>query len=270
MGDNMVIGIPLRYDAIEMIGTFYVTKNVVELFEKLDCKIRYLIPNQELRDQKEREEGKGTFYPLTEENINNIYDQISMVDGIFLPGGRVITDFERFIVKVCKKENIPVLGVCLGMQIIANYDRDKVVLNPIENHFQENEDELFHRVMIDENSKLYSILNKKEIMVNSFHRQTVENNDSFTVSAIDENNVIEGIEVKNTDFIIGVQWHPEISYSFDDNSKMIINYFINKCKNHSNKEYVDQGIVFDSYRSKKDDTVIKLYITNEQRKSYIV
>ena len=266
----MVIGIPLRYDAVEKVNTFYIIKDVVDLFEGLNCKIRYLIPNQEVRNKEEKKEGKGTFYPLTEDNKKNVYDQISMVDGVFLPGGRVVTDFDRFIVKVCKEKNIPVLGVCLGMQIIANYDRDKVVLNPIDDHYQENDDELSHKVMIEENSILYDILHKKEIMVNSFHKQSVEKTDSFDIIAIDENNVIEAIEVKDTYFILGVQWHPEISYRFDDNSKLIINYFINKCKSHSNKNYVDQDISFGSYRSKIDDTVIKLFITNDQRKSYIV
>ena len=73
------------------------------------------------------------------------------------------------------------------------------------------------------------ILEKDEIMVNSFHRYHVSDNEYFFVSSRSEDGYIESIEMKNKKFIMGVQWHPEISYNFDDNSKKLIDYFINKC-----------------------------------------
>ena len=45
---------------------------------------------------------------------------------------------------------------------------------------------------------------------------------------MEENTMLEVLKDKK--FILGVQWHPEISYDFDENSRKIINYFINKCK----------------------------------------
>lgn len=261
----MVIGIPLRYDVVEKKNTFFITKNLIDLFGNLDCKIKYLIPNQKVKKPDTDKGGEGNFFPLTNELKIDIEKIVDDVDGVFLPGGKIITDFERYLVKVCKDKNIPVLGVCLGMQIIANYDREKTVLVPVVNHYQTGpDDELCHKVIIDDNSILYDILHQNEIMVNSFHKQTVLNTDSFVVSAVDDNKVIEAIELKGTDFVLGVQWHPEISYHFDDNSKLIIHYFLDKCSNrHSN--YVDQGIEFKSYRSKLEDTCIKMFITNEER-----
>lgn len=265
----MVIGIPLRYDVVEKKNTFFVTKNLIDLFEELNCNIKYLIPNQKVKKPEIDEDGEGNFYPLTEDNKNDIEKIVDDVDGVFLPGGRIITDFERYLVKVCKEKNIPVLGVCLGMQIIANYDREKATLTPVENHYQSgSDDELCHKVIIDENSKLYDILHKKEIMVNSFHKQTIINTDSFIVTGVDENGVSEAIEIKDTDFILGVQWHPEISYHFDDDSKLILKYFLNKCSNRHSK-YINQNIGFKSYRSKISDDYVKLYITDEEREALL-
>lgn len=42
--------------------------------------------------------------------------------------------------------------------------------------------------------------------------------------------LIEGIEYPSEVFNIGVQWHPEISYEFDENSRKIINAFIESAK----------------------------------------
>ncbi len=261
----MIIGIPLRYDVVEKNNTFFVTKNLVDLFSSLNCKIRYLIPNQKVNNPNIQKDGEDNFYPLTDEMKLDIEKSVDEVDGVFLPGGKIITDFERYLVRVCKDKNIPVLGVCLGMQIIANFDRETTELISVDNHYQTgSDDELCHKVIIDDHSKLYDILHKNEIMVNSFHRQTVLNDDSFVVSAVDENNVIEAVEVKDTDFVLGVQWHPEISYHFDDNSKLIIHYFLKKCSNRRSN-YVDQEIDFKSYRSQLEDTCIKMYITNEER-----
>ena len=42
-------------------------------------------------------------------------------------------------------------------------------------------------------------------------------------------NIIEGIELKGKRFILGIQWHPEISYEFDENSRKIIDEFLRRC-----------------------------------------
>ena len=84
--------------------------------------------------------------------------------------------------------------------------------------------------MVKKDSTLYKILEKESITVNSFHRYHVEISNQYKINAISEDGYIEGIELPNQKFHIGVQWHPEISYDFDEDSKKIIDYFINICK----------------------------------------
>ena len=69
----------------------------------------------------------------------------------------------------------------------------------------------------------------KLIEENNYHVEDIS--DDLIVSAVSEDGYIEGVEVRGKTFIVGVQWHPEISYDFDDNSKKIIDHFITICKN---------------------------------------
>ncbi len=112
------------------------------------------------------------------------------------------------------------------------YDREfKPTRIEESNHYQEDDNLLTHKVMVKKDTYLYKILEKDEILVNSFHNYYVDVNNEYTVNAISEDGYIEGIELKDKKFNIGIQWHPEISYDFDDDSKKIIDYFINICSN---------------------------------------
>ena len=85
-------------------------------------------------------------------------------------------------------------------------------------------------MLIKKDSTLYKILGKEELMVNSFHNYHVSIDNQYIVTANSEDGYIEGIELPNKKFHMGIQWHPEISYEFDEDSKKIINYFIEVCK----------------------------------------
>ena len=97
------------------------------------------------------------------------------------------------------------------------------------NHKQESDEELTHKVRIKKDTLLYEIIGSEEIMVNSFHNYHVLDNNLFNICAISEDNIIEGIELNDKKFVLGIQWHPEISYEFDLNSKKIIDEFIRRC-----------------------------------------
>ena len=129
--------------------------------------------------------------------------------------------------KYCYDLDIPTLGLCLGMQIMGKtFDGCIKTLNT-QSHNEEKE--FVHTVKIDKNSKLYEILQKDEIPVNSRHNDYVEKT-SLICSAKSEKGIIEAVEDKDKKFFIGVQWHPE-SLQKDENSKKIFNYFIEKINN---------------------------------------
>ena len=97
------------------------------------------------------------------------------------------------------------------------------------NHCQEDDMSFTHKVKILKDSKLYDILGKEEVLVNSFHNYHVSIDNDYSVVATSSDGFIEGIELSSATFNIGIQWHPEISYDFDEDSRKIIDYFINIC-----------------------------------------
>ena len=61
---------------------------------------------------------------LTSEEQEDIIKQIKLCDGILIPGGDKIYYYDTFIAKYCLDNNIPLLGVCMGMQIMGIVDNE--------------------------------------------------------------------------------------------------------------------------------------------------
>ena len=93
-------------------------------------------------------------------------------------------------------------------------------------HEQKNpRNEGSHKIKIFENTKLYSIVNTKQMFVNSAHHQSVKKlGKDLLVNAKCPDGVIEGIEHKSHKFCLGVQWHPE--FLIDQGDKNIFSAFI--------------------------------------------
>ena len=85
---------------------------------------------------------------------------------------------------------------------------------------------------------LYSIISKDKIGVNSFHSKEVAKNEKFKITALAEDGVIEGIELKDYPFCMGVQWHPELMLDTDINSVKIFEYFMKEALKHKNRREV--------------------------------
>ena len=146
---------------------------------------------------------------------------IDLCSGIILQGGSDYYDIDIIITKYLHKNNIPTLGICLGMQTMAMAFNGN--MGDINNH---KSDKLYvHSVDINKNSKLYDILKKDKIIVNSRHKSYIINTD-LKVSG--QANIIEAIEDNAKDFFIGVQWHPETL--MDENSILLFNNFFSSIK----------------------------------------
>lgn len=173
--------------------------------------------------------------PLCDDEV--IMDSLVNLDGVIFPGGDKVNEYSFKIMDYCYKNKIPVLGICLGMQTMAMYsvnlDSPKRIIKKVDGHWpieltRDNNTEVVHNDIVLKNTKLYEIIGKEKIKVNSLHHNTItEVGSTFRVSIKSEDGLIEGIEYINDDrFMIGVQFHPEILPEFNN----IFKCFINKCK----------------------------------------
>ena len=173
--------------------------------------------------------------PMCDDKI--IIDSLEMCDGLLIPGGfKVLPEFFK-IIDYFYNSNKPIFGICLGMQMLCMYSVNlndkKYILEKVDNHwpvdlYRDNDTDVVHKDYVDKNTKLFDIIGRDEIMVNSVHHYTVNDvGDLFNISIKSEDGLIEGIEYKNDDkFIIGVQFHPEILDQFNNLFKV----FIDKCR----------------------------------------
>ena len=152
-------------------------------------------------------------------HFQNIKHIISLCDGIILTGGDKVTDNDYLLIKYLYDNDIPTLGICLGMQSIAlAYG---AIEEEIDNHYS---NEIYvHRINIFRDTKLYDILKQDQINVNSRHRYSIKNT-NFKISAISPDNIIEGIEDPEKRFFIGLEWHPESIN--DNNSYLLFKFFV--------------------------------------------
>ncbi len=155
----------------------------------------------------------------------------SVFSGFIFPGGSSWEELDEKILKYAYINDIPALGICAGMQLIASMDKFGNVLDnciAIGNSKHQSKDEYVHEITINKGI-LFDILGSNKIIVNSRHNDTVNLNDNFLIDAKSrDDKIIEAIHIPNKTFILGLQWHPEDLS--DEYSKKIFQYFIEKCK----------------------------------------
>lgn len=155
---------------------------------------------------------------MLEEDYKELID---ICDGIIFQGGDDFEGYDFEALKYAYDKDIPVLGICLGMQTMGVLFNGKII--NVENHKIKGT----HSIKIKRNTKLYEIFKEDIIKVNSRHKLVVKNT-NLKISAISADGYIEAVEALNKKFFIGVQWHPE-SMINDDLQNKLFESFIKSC-----------------------------------------
>ena len=169
---------------------------------------------------------------------NSVNINVSKFDAIVISGGgdinpntygeeksvktiRISDDRDRTelsMLKSAEENNVKTLAICRGHQLLNIYKGGTLYQDLNDSGFKDiNHEKPFsyarshiHDVNIETDTKLYEIINEKNIKVNSIHHQAINNlGNDLKITAKSPDGVVEGIELTNNWDAIGIQWHPE-------------------------------------------------------------
>jgi putative glutamine amidotransferase len=164
-------------------------------------------------------------------------DDIKKCDGIVLTGGEDVhprfygktihypnaptefeearDEFEVRTFKIAQESNLPVLGICRGLQLInciqgGTLKQDLGERNDV--HRRISKDDKTHEVKIEPATLLFEITKVNQGLVNSSHHQAIDKmGNGLKINCRAADGTIEGIEGSGSSrpFLVAVQWHPE-------------------------------------------------------------
>lgn len=123
-------------------------------------------------------------------------------------------DFDVELARAALGRRLPLLGICYGMQLLALVEGGTLYQHLPEDRpgSRVHSGGVLHAVAVTRGTKLSAALGVERLDVVSRHHQGVRGlGPRWSVSAVDDEDLIEGIERAEHPFAVGVQWHPELS-----------------------------------------------------------
>lgn len=193
-------------------------------------------------------------------------DYISSVlaglDGVLLPGSdtdvdphlygeephpnlkRVVPEkdeTDRLVIEEAERLRLPILAICYGMQAL-NVSRGGSLIQDIESQI-ENAIQHEQGVPLARGSHKLSFSDEwvaaehartdpNGVRVNSHHHQAIGRvGEGLKAVAFAADGIVESIQdVREGRFILGVQWHPELSWHSDQLSRGLFDEFVARCR----------------------------------------
>ena len=225
--------------------------------------------------------------PIADKDV--LINTLDHIDGLILTGGADINPLwageepstklhninaerdlaELMIIRLAFNRQLPILGICRGMQTLAVALEGKVQQDIYEDYIRTDEtvgkklskdktittfhgatlkhsqdahrSEVTHSVTITKSSVLYALYKEERILVNRFHHQAVKDTGQhFRVTALSPDGVIEAMESSEFKPIMGVQWHPEC---MNEEGGKIFQWLVGQSNNFYLAKQVQQRIL---------------------------
>ena len=203
------------------------------------------------------------FSELSERTEELVDEYIQMIDGLLIPGGPDVSPyyygenpipqigltlpqkdfFERALINKAINKRIPILGICRGIQMVnvvlgGTLYQDVYTQDPdvkIQHSQATVGNFRTHYVRTTEGSILRECVGEK-LLVNSRHHQAIKDvADGLKITAIAPDGIVEGLEYKEDDSIVLVQWHPENLWQKDQTQLKIFSNFVDRVQERKNE-----------------------------------
>lgn len=196
--------------------------------------------------------------PLTDDPAH-IARIVRACDGFLIPGGQDIDParygarrephthrsatardaMEQALIREVINADKPLLGICRGMQSL-NVALGGTLHQDVHGLGEETSEHVqgrpfdmpAHMVDVDPASKLFKLVGAERLGVNTIHHQSVDKlGEGLVVSAVSpDDGVIEGVEMPDARFVVGVQWHPEHMWRTRPHSKRLFRALVEAAK----------------------------------------
>ena len=198
---------------------------------------------------------------LSNFSVERIKRQVEHIDALIIQGGYDVTPSlygeepspyldvtnyptDIFLVETVKQataRNIPILGICRGMQLVnvafggTLYQDLSYMGLPSRIHYQTDDGcNWNHTISVNKGTYLSNLFPDNETMwVNSFHHQAVKKvAHGFVVDATSADGVIESIhKTDSSQWVFCTQFHPEMHVACDDVFLPIFKEIVKQAKN---------------------------------------
>jgi putative glutamine amidotransferase len=186
----------------------------------------------------QRAGGLAVLLPPDEELVREPGEAIELIDGLVLAGGADIDPssygqrahaetvdtvperdaFEIALTRAAIERDVPVLGICRGMQLV-NVALGGTLTQDLPEHVGHQEhrrvlgsfDGSDHDVDVIDGTLASSVIGAARHGTKSHHHQGVDRlGEGLRVSATSAlDDLVEAVELPGRSFVLGVQWHPE-------------------------------------------------------------
>lgn len=211
--------------------------------------------------------GLPLLLPAIPEEVGTL---LNSVDGLLVPGGLDIHSrhfgeelhptvnlheerdaFEMAAIQEALNRDMPLLAICRGAQLlnvvlggslwqdlpgqVQEYEQTqgKVPLN----HWHDPATEPAHSVSIQRESRLKDIQGVETLQVNTHHHQALKAiGRGLVVTATAPDGVVEGVELPDKRFVVGIQWHPECLFKQYPEHARPFKALVQACQARDNKK----------------------------------
>lgn len=218
-----------------------VLKPLIGLTPTLSDDKRRMVLNLDYAEAVRRSGALPVLLPLTDDEavLDGIFERL---DGLVLTGGddigpetygeepipecgeaQPVRDrMELYLLRCCVDTGKPLLAICRGFEILnigfggtLYQDIAKQRPDSLRHPCYEAPAEQVHAVTLTPDSRIAAITGLTECRVNSRHHQGVKKvGEGLRVTAVASDGLVEGLELPDHPFAVGVQWHPETLSSY--------------------------------------------------------